>query len=183
MTTSSITLVTPNAALLESYAAALRAGWSPNTMRDVSADELKAVEADPDSFLADLNGNKGVIKLPDGREAPRLPACVFWISDGEFCGVIGLRYRAGSDELPPYVPGHIGYSVVPWKQKRGYATAALAKILPVARDAGLRVVTISCDSDNEASQKVILANGGVLAQVLPSQEGGVVKKLVFRVRL
>ncbi len=181
MTAAAIRLVEPNAALLEGYAAALRAGWSPNTMRDVSADELKAVEADPDSFLADLNGNKGVIKLPDGREAARLPSRIFWISDGEFCGVIGLRFRRGSDALPDYVPGHIGYSVAPWKQRRGYASAALKQILPVARAEGLRVVTISCDSDNEASQKVVLANGGVLAQVLPSEEGGVVKKLVFRI--
>ena len=183
MTAAAIRLVTPSAALLDGYAAALRAGWSPNTMRDVSADELEAVEADGAAFLDDLNQNRGVIKLPDGREVPRLPAQVFWISDGDFCGVIGLRYQDGSDELPPYVPGHIGYSVVPWKQGRGYATAALGALLPVAREAGLRVVTISCDSGNAASQKVVLSNGGVLAQVLPDAEKRNVKKLVFRIGL
>lgn len=183
MTDAAIRLVTPSAVLLEGYAAALRAGWSPNTMRDVSADELEAVEADGAAFLDDLNQNRGVIKLADGREVPRLPAKVFWISDGEFCGVIGLRYQDGSDALPPYVPGHIGYSVVPWKQGRGYASAALAALLPVARDVGLAVVTISCDSDNAASQKVVLANGGVLAQVLPDAEKSSVKKLVFRIEL
>lgn len=183
MTVSAITLATPDALLLEGYAAALRAGWSPNTMRDVSADELEAVEADGAAFLDDLNQNRGVIKLADGREVPRLPAQVFWISDGEFCGVIGLRYQDGTDDLPPYVPGHIGYSVVPWKQGRGYATAALRALLPVAREAGLRVVTISCDSDNAASQKVVLSNGGVLVQVLPDAEKNDVKKLVFRIEL
>jgi predicted acetyltransferase len=72
---------------------------------------------------------------------------------------------------------------VPWKQGRGYASAALAALLPVARDVGLAVVTISCDSDNAASQKVVLANGGVLAQVLPDAEKNSVKKLVFRIEL
>jgi len=181
LTAAVITLVEPNAALLEGYAAALRAGWSPNTIEDVSADELAAVEADPEGFLDDLNGNEGVVTGPDGREAPRLPTRIFWISDGEFCGVIGLRYQPGSDALPDYVPGHIGYAIVPWKQRRGYARSALAMMLAKARAQGLGVVTISCDGDNEASQKVVLANGGVLAQVMPGVGG--VTKLVFRVTL
>lgn len=148
--------------MLESYAVALRAGWSPNTMRDVSAEELAAVEADPVLFLDELTAKAGTIKLADGREVPRLPSRLFWISDGEFCGSIGLRFMPGRDDLPDYVPGHIGYSVVAWKQRRGYATRALALLLPYAWAEGLHHVTISCDSDNIASQKVITGNGGVL---------------------
>jgi predicted acetyltransferase len=53
--------------------------------------------------------------------------------------------------------------VVPWKRGRGYATAALRAILPVARSEGLARVLITCDDDNEASRRVILANGGMLA--------------------
>ncbi len=162
MTTPIITLVKPAAALLERYAAALRAGWSPNTMRDVSAEELAAVEADPALFLDELTAKVGLIKLADGCKVPRLPSRLFWISDGDFCGSIGLRFQPGRADLPDYVPGHIGYSVVPWKQRRGIATRALALLLPIAWAEGLRHVTISCDSDNIASQKVITANGGVL---------------------
>jgi len=51
---------------------------------------------------------------------------------------------------------------VPWKQRRGYATRALALLLPQARAEGLAHVDITTDPENLASQKVILANGGRL---------------------
>ncbi len=43
--------------------------------------------------------------------------------------LIGLRWQRGSEALPPYCLGHIGYAVVPWKQGRGYATRALREVL------------------------------------------------------
>lgn len=176
-----ITLVEPCAALLGGYGDALRKGWSPNTMVDVSADELAAVEADGQAFLADLTAQGGLVKHADGSETERLPSRLFWISDGEFCGSIGLRFERGSEELPPFVPGHIGYAVVPWKRRRGYATAALRLILPVARAEGLARVTVSCDADNLASEKVITANGGMLIEeILRDAETGKAK-LVFRI--
>jgi predicted acetyltransferase len=178
---AAINLVEPNAALLAGYAAALRRGWSPNTMRDVSADELEAVEADPSAFLADLAGTGGTIKLNDGSEKPRLPFRLFWIFDGDFCGSIGLRFQRGTEQLPPYVPGHIGYAIVPWKQRRGYATTALGLILPVARAEGLTQVVITCDADNEASRKVIVANGGILIDADPCDPETGKPKLTYRI--
>ena len=50
----------------------------------------------------------------------------------------------------------------PWKRGRGYATRALALILPDARAVGLTEVILTTDIDNYASQKTILANGGEL---------------------
>lgn len=173
MGTPEISLVVPHRNLLGSYAAALRAGWSPNTFRDVSADELEAVEDDPDEFLRDLVAQEGTVEIADGSLASRLPFRIFWIDDGEFCGVIGLRFQPGTEELPDYVPGHIGYSIVPWKRRRGYATRALSLILPVARAEGLARVRVSCDAENEASKKVILSNGGKLIGMTPhDQETG-----------
>jgi len=133
-----IRLIAPNAELLDSYAAALRAGWSPNTMRDVSADELAAVEDDPEEFLRDLTDETGVVELATGGGSRVCRSGFFWIWDGEFCGSIGLRYQPGSEDLPSHVPGHIGYTIVPWKRRRGYATRALALMLPVARAEGCR---------------------------------------------
>ncbi len=66
--------------------------------------------------------------------------------------------------LPPHCLGHVGYSVVPWKRRRGYATRALALMLPEARREGLAYVELTTDPDNMASQKVIAANGGVLIE-------------------
>jgi predicted acetyltransferase len=82
--------------------------------------------------------------------------------DGDFCGSIGLRWQPGTSALPDYVLGHIGYAVVPWKRRLGYATRALALLLKEARREGLDHVVVTTDPDNEPSQKVILANGGFL---------------------
>lgn len=157
-------LVVPSRALLAGYQAALRQGWSPDTMRPQAAEEeLARIAADADGFLAgciDREARGGPVTLPDGSQVPRLPGYRLWISDGEFCGSIGLRWVPGSTELPPHVLGHIGYAVVPWKRNRGYATRALAAMLRRAREEGLPEVIITTDVDNVASQRVIEANGG-----------------------
>jgi predicted acetyltransferase len=116
-----------------------------------------------------------------GCEVRRLPSRVFWLDDGEFCGIINLRFMAGTDALPDYVSGHIGYAVVPWKRRRGYATRALALLLPVAREVGLKRVELTCDDDNDASRRVIFANGGVLTGSRIEARGKT--KLVFSIDL
>ena len=77
--------------------------------------------------------------------------------------------------MPPHCLGHIGYAVVPWKRKQGYATRALEAMLPAARDEGLPYVEITTDPDNVASQRVIERNGGVLTEhfIKPAQFGNV----------
>ena len=135
------------------------------------------------AFLASLDDPEargGPITLPDGTRVPRLPGFRRWIWDGEASGSIGFRWQKGTAELPSHVLGHIGYAVVPWKRRRGYATRALALILPVAREVGLHRVEITCDDDNEASRRVILANGGVPAGTRPA---GRKIKLAFTIDL
>jgi predicted acetyltransferase len=160
----SFALVTPSLKYLPSYIAALQRGWLPNNMREKSAaEELERIGANAQGFIDWLDSRGAVgemIPLPDGTLVPRLPGFRQWMWDGDFCGSIALRWQAGSNDLPEYCLGHIGYSVVPWKQRRGYASQALALMPPLAREQGLSHVIISTQPDNFASQKVILRNGG-----------------------
>jgi predicted acetyltransferase len=159
-------LVWPALEHLESYANALERGWSPDTQRpEAGADELLKLRADPDGYIAqmvDIEAKGPPITLPDGREVPRLPGYHRWMWDGEFCGEIGFRWQSGTPALPPHCLGHIGYGVVPWKRRRGYATRALALLLPEAKQHVMPYVELTTEVANIASQKVIEANGGVL---------------------
>ena len=182
-------LVQPAAIHLDSYAAALRRGWSADNVRGSAAarEELEQIERDAARFLASLcdRAARGEpVTLADGSQAKRIPGYRRWMWDGEFCGSIGFRWQPGTTALPPHVLGHIGYAVVPWKQGRGFATQALRRLLPEARKEGLAFVEITTDPDNLASQRVILANGGVLVErfTKPAQYGGV-EGLRFRIAL
>ena len=162
-----IQLIVPAEQYLPSHAAALRRGWSPNNERGLAAsiEELAQIEANPAAFVASLDDReaKGApVKMPDGSEVPRLPGFRRWMWDGEFAGSIGFRWQHGTVQLPPYCLGHIGYSVVAWKQRKGYATSALLILLEEAREMALPSVEITTDPDNLPSQKVILAAGGTL---------------------
>jgi predicted acetyltransferase len=182
-------LVWPSREYLPSYVAALERGWSPDNLRGKVAvqEELARIAADPDAFIASLVDKEAAgapITLPDGTTAPRLPGYRRWIWDGEFCGSMGLRWQPGTEALPPYCLGHIGYGVVPWKQRRGYATRALRDMLGEAKAEGLRFVEITTDPDNVASRRVVEANGGVIVEefVTPAFLGAE-RKLRYRIQL
>jgi predicted acetyltransferase len=171
-------LVWPAREHLASYVDALERGWSPDTMRvETGREELVRIREDPALFLAqqvDREAKGPPVTLPDGSTARRLPGFRRWMWDGDFCGVISLRWQPGTTDLPPHCLGHIGFSVVPWKRRRGYATRALALLLPDAWKEGLPHVDLTTDVDNVASQGVILANGGQLIEQFskPDAYGG-----------
>ena len=164
MSQSSMELVWPAAQYLSGYIDALKQSWSPDNRRPEAAqEELLRIAEDPARFIAeqiDREAKGPKVILPDGRAVPRLPGYTQWMWDGEFCGLINFRWQPGTTELPPYCLGHIGYSVVPWKRRRGYATLALQLMLSQANKEGLPYVEIVVDAENVASRKVVEANGG-----------------------
>jgi predicted acetyltransferase len=186
---SPLQLLVPSLAHLDAYADALRSGWSPDNIRQEEAarEELEWIAEDRATFVAlldDREAKRGPITLPDGSQVPRLPGYRRWIWDGEFCGSLNFRWQPGTEVLPPHCLGHIGYSVVPWKQRRGYATRALGLLLPEARKEGLAYVELTTDPDNLPSQKVITANGGVLVRRFRKDPAyGDAEALLFRIPL
>ena len=171
-------LITPSLEYIYSYVDAIKRGWLPDGTVDGAARTLAQIERDPESFLKHFDDPRGEAepwRLPDGSLAPRVGWFGKWMWDGEFSGRIALRWPLDGTRLPDVFLGHIAYEVVPWKQRRGYATAALAEFLPEALNRGFRFVEIVTNIDNIASQLVIIANGGVLTerfQKLPVNGGG-----------
>ena len=182
-------LVWPSERYLASYVAALERGWSGDNIRGEAAtkEELEKISQDRAAFLAGLVDREAKgppVELPDGSTAERLPGFRRWMWDGEFCGSIGFRWRPGTNDLPPHVLGHIGYSVVAWKQHRGYATCALKLTLEAAKAEGLTHVDLTTDEINVVSQRVITANGGVLVERFRKPEAyGSAESLRFRIDL
>ncbi len=181
-------LITPGLRHIPDYLAALRRGWSPDTTRPgPDLDEIARATREPGTLIALLNERQPrgrTVRLTDGTDVPRLPGITRWMWDGTLAGSINLRWQPGSTDLPPTCLGHVGFSVVPWKRQRGYATQALGDILPLAAAEGLAFVDVTTDVDNVASQRVIEANGGVFVRRFTKQvaNGGGLA-LLFRIRL
>ena len=81
-------------------------------------------------------------------------------SDNKLIGIIDIRKRL-TDFLYNY-GGNIGYSVIPEERKKGYATEMLRQILQKCQMLNMNRVLLTCDKENIASAKTIIANGGEL---------------------
>jgi predicted acetyltransferase len=183
-----ITLVKPALEYLPEYIAALKRDWSPDNLRaEAAREQIREIEKNPAAFLAstdDSEAKAAPVILPDGSTVPRLPGFIRWIWDDRFCGSIGFRWQPGTTALPPTCLGHIGYAVVPWKRNRGYAKRALGLLLREIREPGLSHVDLTTDPDNIPSQKVVLANHGILVERFRAEAAyGGKEKLLFRINL
>ena len=82
------------------------------------------------------------------------------ISDNKVVGIIDIRKKL-SDFLFNY-GGNIGYSVLPEERRKGYAKEMLKLALIQCKEENINRVLITCDKENIASSKTIIANGGIL---------------------
>ena len=96
-------------------------------------------------------------ETPEQNDLVTLLFCVR-TSDSKILGSIQIRHEM--DEFKRLYSGHIGYSVRPSERRKGYATRILKFAVDYCRTLGIKDINISCMTDNEASRRTILANGG-----------------------
>ena len=106
-----------------------------------------------------------------------VPADTFLAVDGNnsVVGIIDCRRHIGSPVLGEW-GGHIGYSVRKSERRKGHAKEMLRQALEVYRGRGIEKVLITCYVGNIASERTILANGGVFEKETDDGSGHRIKR-------
>lgn len=86
-------------------------------------------------------------------------------SDNRIVGVIDLRHHIDHPVLGTW-GGHCGYSVRPSERRKGYATEMLRLNIVKAKELGIEKMLVTCAEENAASEKTILANGGIYEETI-----------------
>lgn len=110
-------------------------------------------------WLAALNDNAH----PETLRPNRVTASTYLArrkKDGKIVGIIDIRHYLNNYLL--LYGGHIGYSIRKSERRKGYAKEMLGLALKKCESLGIDKVLITCDKENPASARTILANGGVL---------------------
>lgn len=96
------------------------------------------------------------------------------ISDKRIVGIIDLRHHINHPILGTW-GGHCGYSVRPSERGKGYAKEMLRLNIRNAMALDIPKLLVTCNATNKASEKTILANGGVFEKTI-DVDGSQVKR-------
>jgi hypothetical protein len=108
-------LAEPQKAMLESYKAALQAGWTSRAIAASPLETIRAIDADAKAFVARL--------ADQTAETPTRLTLTRWMWDGEFCGELHVQFDAASLNACSF---HV--SCVPWKIDHDYERRATQQI-------------------------------------------------------
>jgi predicted acetyltransferase len=148
-------LVLPDSRYRESYLAALEEFHSEG--RNLEWD-LAQLRHDFSVLLQRLDKNSRGLELPPGH----VPSTQYWLVEGdEYLGRANIRHHLSPDlEI---LGGNIGYEIRPSARGKGYGHQVFREALRIARtEFGIDLALVTCDATNEASKRIIRAEGGVL---------------------
>ena len=151
----------PSAKYLNSYKEAIE----ENDLYSPEAEKI--FTDDPDPLTKFHNERLGINLKPNC-----VPSTTLWLVDNEgFIGQINLRHQLTKDLLG--FGGTIGYGIRYSKRGHGYGKLMLKLGLKYCKkELNLRKVLITCYENNTASERVMIVNGGVFAELLPHEEDG-----------
>lgn len=115
-------------------------------------------------WIDTINLHKIVETCPKDRVPSKIYIAVRE-TDNKIVGIIDLRYHINTPILSTW-GGHMGYYVRPTERNKGYAKEMVRQNLQNCKALNIRKVLITCNADNLASEKTIIANGGIFEKNL-----------------
>ena len=96
----------------------------------------------------------------------------YWLVDGkELIGVSSLRHHL--NDAIAECGGHIGLGIRPSRRGLGLGNTLMALTIREARTLGIGDIHVHCHEGNEASERMIVSNGGVLRSQLTLRDAAV----------